>query len=155
MLPSVLLNQQYSCSLLDDLSTRQLDPSHQLGNFKRSSSTLRRKMLVSGNQGPKVALCAQSITQNHLWQDLCARLKYAKGVLFPQLYATCMASIVITWACRGQRTRLLNQLQWSCTKLDSTSKDISNRVRVWRTQYGSHLAKKEIYFRLLKYLKME
>ena len=79
MLPSVLLNQQYS-SLLGDLSTRQLDLTA-TWEISNESRILRRKLLLMELWEARylVSQRVQSVHQLvcHLWQNFCFGMKEA------------------------------------------------------------------------------
>ena len=80
MLPSVLLNWQYS-SLLGDLSTRQLDLTATWEISNESHNIERRKLLLMELWEARylVSQRVQSVHQLvcHLWQNFCFGLKEA------------------------------------------------------------------------------
>ena len=80
MLPSVLLNWQYS-SLLGDLSTRQLDltATWEISNESRNIETQIALDRALGSQVLGVPEGAISVHQLvcHLWQNFCFGLKEA------------------------------------------------------------------------------
>ena len=102
MLPSVLLNWQYS-SLLGDLSTRQLDltATWEISNESRNIET---QIALDGALGsqvlvvPEGAICApaslSSVAKLLLWLE---RSWEACPTL--QLNATCMTAIVVYFGC--------------------------------------------------------
>ena len=88
MLPSVLLNWQYS-SLLGDLSTRQLDltATWEISNESRNIET---QIALDGALGSQVlshlvSQRVQSVHQLvcHLWQNFCFGLKEASRRALP------------------------------------------------------------------------
>ena len=102
MLPSVLLNQQYS-SLLGDLSTRQLDltATWEISNESRNIET---QIALDGALGsqvlgvPEGAICApaslSSVAKLLLWHE-----RSLKACPTLQLNATCMTAIVVYFGC--------------------------------------------------------
>ena len=102
MLPSVLLNWQYS-SLLGDLSTRQLDltATWEISNESRNIET---QIALDGALGsqvlgvPEGAICApaslSSVAKLLLWQE-----RSWKACPTLQLNATCMTAIVVYFGC--------------------------------------------------------
>ena len=105
MLPSVLLNWQYS-SLLGDLSTRQLDltATWEISNESRNIETQIALDGALGSQVLGVPEGAISVHQLvcHLWQNFCFGLKERSWKAWCptlQLNATCMTAIVVYFGC--------------------------------------------------------